>query len=590
VTEQDLASVDLPAPTYTPAPPQTTGFEFGSAVDSAYRSALYDWGSDKGQANAISQAADTRNFAIQRATGASLENPAEGGYEPEARARQAADEQSGKFVLTGVPGADAMLRNQAVQRHQLAIYQEKLNELAAQYPDHAETIGAQRPIMQDANAVSQYWSERAARGEPGLNAVAGLGASLLGGAAGALRRDPLTQGALLTATGGEISVAKSALGQAVEGGLRLGAANTALQAVQEPLDLEVRGARGEEISASTVGRDLAMAFGVGFVPGAGLPLAKLAFDKLAWGRLADAAVLHGEGVGPLPEKPATAEAPQARAAEHLAGLDPAAQAEAQSGKISRDVALATAARVDGDGAQLAVMRDAMRDAPKGPDEAAQAVTRAMESATTPDAVGALRGLDEATPSLPKPSFHRDAEGDFAAQTDGLKAELSAKNAENASISPSNNRVEVIDKTSVMKEFADPKGGMDMAVAGDAVEKRVEDALSSGAKVRLVIPSEGKSLNITQVSKSGLRGLVDEQGNPWGVYGAIMFPKPGSHDRIEISYPDAAPAHSPQRELAPPERLLDGAPDAAGAVRDQGALIDEKTREQMLADVVRRCPF
>ena len=417
MSELDLGAPDLPPDLrFTDAPPPSGPMDqfaaFGNAVHASYEAQRFD-GDMFAKANAQSEAIDLRNAHIQRATGVELENPIEGGYMNEARAR-------GSW-LDLVPSTDEAM----------AVYQEKLDALEQQFPDKAWVIKAKTPILDDARQISDYWSQRAARGEPGLNAVVGLGASFLGSAAGFFR-NPVNLGLTLetgAVGGGAASLASVAAREA--------AVNASLQAVSEPGVQSWRGERGQESGVVPALKEIGEAglFGAGF--GGLLHIG---------GRMLSQAVDHGEGVsGVLPERPPAAPPASPAAANgvgvpppspaemeqaHVDNLGQAARAEAESGRVAPEVALETAKRVDGDAAQLATMRGAQAEmdatGARGTDAAAEAVSKEMEAQATPQALAAIHGLEEPTPAVPEPRFRREGERAQEAQSEALQAELKSE--------------------------------------------------------------------------------------------------------------------------------------------------------------------
>jgi hypothetical protein len=425
VIEQDLTPVDLPPPSYTPAPPPSAGLsDLYNAGYAAYEAQRLD-GDMFARRNALSKAIDQRNGLIQAATGEALHNPYEGGYADEAKRRLSnseilSNDSVGDFNQPGVV--------RPFVEDRMKIWQGELDRLAQQYPDKADLIGAGRPILQDAKQLSDYWVQRAAKGEPGLNAVAGLAAGFVGGGVGFLA-NPANLGMML-ATGGEAGVGSLAA-TALKGAAREALVNAGMQAAAEPGAQSWRAERGQESGLVPALKDIAEQglFGAGL--GAGFPLAKAGLQKL-WRQALD----HGLGITPaLPENRAIEPAsPMERDSVRFASLGDASQAEVQSGAVSPEVALATAARVDGDAEQLAVMRGAMASEPRGPNEAAEAVSREMEARSTPSAVAALRGAEPAE-ALPKPTFHRQAESDFSSQTEALRTEISAAEPPPVTVGP-----------------------------------------------------------------------------------------------------------------------------------------------------------
>jgi hypothetical protein len=250
--ELDLAPVSLPDAGVTPSPPPE-GFawrvsEFENAIVAADKAYQYDQ-DFYARRNALSDAIDRRNWDIQRATGDTLENPWNGGYEAEAR---------DKLFKSGQPGTIWETREQ--------IWREKLGALQTQYPEHADKIGADRPALDDAKQLADYWTDRAARGQPGLNAVAGLGASFLGGLRGFVR-NPLNL-VLLPIGGGEVKAAGVA-GKIAEGFFREAAVNAGQQALAEPAVQAWRNERGRESGVLPALEDIGAAWLFGGTVGGG---------------------------------------------------------------------------------------------------------------------------------------------------------------------------------------------------------------------------------------------------------------------------------------------------------------------------------
>jgi hypothetical protein len=320
--ELDLANVSLPDAGVTPSPPPE-GFawrvsEFENAIVAADKAYQYDQ-DIYARRNALSDAIDRRNWDIQRATGASLENPWNGGYEAEARE---------KLYKSGQPGTIWETREQ--------IWRERLGELQTQYPDHADKIGADRPVLEDAKQLADYWTDRAARGQPGLNAAAGLAASFLGGLRGFLR-NPLNI-ALLPIGGGEVKAA-SVAGKIAEGFLREAAVNAGQQALGEPVVQAWRAERGRESGVLPALEDIGVAALFGGTVGAGFQGAKVAAGA-ALAKRASA----GERVA-LAELPATGvaeRAPAVRSLSEALDADEAAFAGAPVGVKGLDTTVAQA--------------------------------------------------------------------------------------------------------------------------------------------------------------------------------------------------------------------------------------------------------
>lgn len=323
MTEQDLVDVSLPAPQFTPSPPSDEGSglaRFEHRVEAAYHAQRYD-NDIQARSVALSTATDFRNKDILRETGATLENPLEGGYKAEALERVAKS------------GQPAFLPDVQSQ-----IYQEKLDALASQYPDKADAIGASRPILQDAKRMANYWADRAARGEPGLSATANFVGGLIGGGAGFLR-SPINA-TLMLIGGGELKAA-SLVGKMAEGFVREGLVNAGLQAVAEPGVQSWRAERGREHGVVPALEDVAVAglFGGGF--GAGAQAVK-----------AGAQAVKARFLSAVPEKaladaattPLAEHAPQLRAAAKAVDADASILADAPREAGGVDMALSQAIR------------------------------------------------------------------------------------------------------------------------------------------------------------------------------------------------------------------------------------------------------
>jgi hypothetical protein len=303
--EIDLAPVSLPSAGVTPSPPPE-GFawrvaDFGNAMVAADKAWQFDQ-DISARRNALSDAIDRRNFDIERATGVTLENPWNGGYEGEARER---------LYKSGQPGNIWDAREQ--------IWLEKLGALQTQYPDHADKIKADRPILDDARQLADYWSDRAAKGQPGLNAVAGLGASFLGSFQGFLR-NPMNV-ALLPIGGGEVKAATIA-GRIAEGFVREAAVNASQQALAEPAVQNWRAERGRESGVLPALEDIGMAGLFGGALGAGAQGMKSLASRAGAG---ERAALRDLAATPVAERePAIRGLAQALDADEAAFADPPA--------------------------------------------------------------------------------------------------------------------------------------------------------------------------------------------------------------------------------------------------------------------------
>jgi hypothetical protein len=142
---------------------------------------------------------------------------------------------------------------------------------------------------------------------------------------------------------------------------------------------------------------------------------------------------------------------------------------------------------------------------------------------------------------------------------------------------------VIDRKSLMSEFAAKDGTVDLGAVGDKVRERVKQALDAGKTVTLW--AEDKPRQIVGFKQTG---MVDDKGQPWGVAPLIMT-APGSTDRIEISA-------AAERTAAGEQTLLDGVKpvstkeklEAKGnkplrggdAAPPEGGLFDLESRKQM----------
>jgi hypothetical protein len=108
---------------------------------------------------------------------------------------------------------------------------------------------------------------------------------------------------------------------------------------------------------------------------------------------------------------------------------------------------------------------------------------------------------------------------------------------------------------MLKAVHSTAAGFDMAAAGDAVRQEVKDALAAGRPVQYVV--EGKPRTISSVSRLG---LVDEDGNPWGI-GQLVMPSPGDQSRIEIG-----PARRVLEDVKAPKKEQALVIDAAGNLK------------------------
>lgn len=692
--EQDLAEPSLPPAKFTPAPAFGDGPAAGivdfadvaikgvasvaidaSQFEAAYNAQRYD-GDQFARMNALSASADRRNVEIQKRTGATLENPFEGGYDGDARARLAPDERLWGDTVVNV----TTQARRPFLDDRLALHQQRLADLSTQYPDHAEAIGANRPLLEDAKQLADYWTRRAATGGGGLNAVSGAAAGFLGSAAGFMRNPANLTLTLLT--GGAEPTAATLAGKMAQMFFREGTVNAGFQAFAEPAVQSFRAERGQDAGIVEAAKDVGAAFLFGGAFGAAIPAAKSAFARFigspkaaeaaarggAQAHEADMAVLadappargldtafnqaldRGEGVRDvLPEIPAMVahdyeamealdRAPQtagetslgrieqrarelspkpfARADEldnriasaraemqrvsdeweaqigngalssriedlqaqlgilgiqpedlraaspfeaaqrlrvnpelvrsalaspapdmqtlgRLASLGDAAFEEARAGRVSTEVALATAARVTGDAEQLATMRGAQTLEPKTTDEAAAAVSREMEARSTPRALQALHAIEEPAAAVPAPKFRRETEGARDKQIEALKGEI---------------------------ERSDEQAGGEGAGA-----PQLKAEPGAEGKPQTLIP--------------GVEPISDKQR------AELAASKPLRGGAAEPSagglFDEGARAQMD---------LLDLTPTEDGRAVPAAELVADKTREQLIAEVVSRCPF
>lgn len=329
--ELDLAPVSRPEPqgTWQAPPPEGVAWrvsEFGNAMDAADKAFQFDQ-DVYARRNALSDAVDRRNTDIARATGVTLQNPYDGGYDAEARDR---------LFKSGQPGNIRDVKEQ--------IWAEQLGQLQTQYPDHADIIGADRPILDDAKQLADYWSDRAARGEPGLNATAGLTASFLGGMRGFLR-NPLNVASLLVG-GGEVRAASIA-GKIAQGFIREAAVNAGQQALAEPAVQSWRAERGREAGALPALEDIGMAGLFGGVLGGGAQAAKALWR--GWkGPVAPldtaerASAGQGDALREMAASPIAEHAPGLRASIEAMDADAAAFADPPEGMAGVETSLSQA--------------------------------------------------------------------------------------------------------------------------------------------------------------------------------------------------------------------------------------------------------
>src|SRR5690606_20195534 len=110
-------------------------------------------------------------------------------------------------------------------------FQQKLNELAAQYPREAVKDWAQRDPVQDAQRIAREADERLGQMMESLPGWDGM-IYQFAGAAGAAMRDPLTIGSLFL--GGGPGGARTVLGRVLQTAGREAAINAGTEAAMQP--------------------------------------------------------------------------------------------------------------------------------------------------------------------------------------------------------------------------------------------------------------------------------------------------------------------------------------------------------------------
>lgn len=224
------------------------GDAFGRGVVAAYRqNRLANFTSS--QDAAMAEAADHRIKTVQDQTGVQLQNPFRDGYFREATER-----------LDAAGGAGNLQDNRyaGIIAEQRRIFDEKMGEVIANFPDKAPALNFGQPIEDQARAITQ------AAEYAGDHAEGGLLASFVGGAAAAVR-DPLQMTALL-ATGGE-SVAGTALARIGWTALRQGLLNAGIAAVEQPSVQEWRADAGIRSGVVPSLENIGMNFVIGGVLG-----------------------------------------------------------------------------------------------------------------------------------------------------------------------------------------------------------------------------------------------------------------------------------------------------------------------------------
>ncbi|MER9622681.1 hypothetical protein NKI98_14780 [Mesorhizobium sp. M0222] len=204
---------------------------------------------------AIGEAYARRNKAIFEATGVQLPNPRKDFTE--------------KDLQEGARIADAGGNPWSVMEGREADWQRQAGELARMKPEFAGVIGIERPIVQDAYAITRGAEEAAGAAEAQANAV-GLGrgrklaSSLAGGVVGALR-DPM-QVATLALGGGAAAPARALGWRLLEAAVTEAAVNGGVEAGVQLASHDYKQKAGVDASLSTGLKQVGLAalFGGGF--------------------------------------------------------------------------------------------------------------------------------------------------------------------------------------------------------------------------------------------------------------------------------------------------------------------------------------
>lgn len=247
-------------PTFAPNYADTIATEKSqaSAADALWQTTkdLADYrDNSNGEQAAKGEAYDRRNKAIFDATGVQLDNPM----------------KFDVFRLKPEPGAAGLpepsARGDIAAQEQA--WRDKAAALAREKPEFASVIGIDRPVIEDAYAITRGAETAAASAEQqadasGLSGVRRLGASLGGGLAGALR-DPL-QVATLAAGGGISSPARALGWRLLESVFTEGAINGGIEAGVQLSSNDWKKRAGVDASLSTSLKQVGLAalFGGGF--------------------------------------------------------------------------------------------------------------------------------------------------------------------------------------------------------------------------------------------------------------------------------------------------------------------------------------
>ncbi len=243
--------------------PQTPSFapSFEGVVDEDRRaSALWDAtrevtryrDNSNSQSIAAEEAYERRNRAIFEATGRQLTNPYRPGWTPEERER----------IHRGGGAAEAFeLRRQSEER-----WRQEAAELARMFPEHANAITPDRPIMDDAMQIARDTEaafEDAAGEAADLPVWRRFGNTIGGGIAGALR-DPLQVATLLL--GGGAGTSRLVSGRIAQVMLTEATLNAGVEAAVVVASQDWRKAAGLEqsLAGDLTQVGLAALFGSGF--------------------------------------------------------------------------------------------------------------------------------------------------------------------------------------------------------------------------------------------------------------------------------------------------------------------------------------
>lgn len=208
-----------------------------------------------GEQAAKGEAYERRNKAIFDATGVQLDNPM----------------KFDLFKLKAEPGAGGLpepsARDDIAAQEQA--WRDKAAALAREKPEFANVIGIDRPVIDDAYAITRGAEQASAAAEQqaaaaGLSGVRRLGASLGGGVAGALR-DPL-QVATLAAGGGMSSPARALGWRLLETVFNEAAVNGGIEAAVQVSSHDWKKRAGVDASLSTSLKQVGLSalFGGGF--------------------------------------------------------------------------------------------------------------------------------------------------------------------------------------------------------------------------------------------------------------------------------------------------------------------------------------